>query len=102
MDLPSFASGPVPTITSLTTSLVGGGPLCLATAGSLESGPLVGVFAVVEVVLALTSVLSAVFSLPTVIVLEEPLEPQPAITAAAASAASGMSARRQEVGTTLE
>src|SRR5437588_720018 len=81
---------------SLTTSLVGGGPEGGATLGSLESGPLVGVLAAVVGVEAVEDVfagvvavmraLSSLFWLPTVIVLEPP-DPQPAITAAAPSAA---------------
>ena len=75
---PAFASAPVPTISSLVTSFVGAGPLGGVTCGSLDSGPLVGVFAdavvlvLVELVggaLLLASALSALFSLPTVIVL---------------------------------
>ena len=66
----------------------------MAIVGSLESGPLVGVVAVVEEVLvavvdglALAIFSSVLFSLPTVIVLELPDPPQPAIRAAAPSAA---------------
>ena len=57
------------------------------TFGSVASGPLVGVFAT-GVSPALTSASSDLFSLPTPIVLLEPLPPQPAIRPAAASAAS--------------
>ena len=96
---PAFASGPVPTISSLVTSFVGAGPEGGVTVGSFDSGPLAGVFTdavvgevevvgVVEVDVA--SVLSAVFSLPTPIVPEEPLEPQPAIRTAAPSVARAM------------
>src|SRR5436190_24368873 len=91
---------------SLTTSLVGGGPVGGVTFGSLESGPLAGVFAavvgvealvdVLAGVVALTSLLSSLFWLPTVIVLEPP-EPQPAIAAAAPSAASAGCPRRRGV-----
>src|ERR1700733_4241050 len=92
---PSLASGPVPAISSLVSSFVGAGPDGGVTVGSFDRGPLVGVLpdaggvvGLVAVLLspALISELSAVFSLPTVIVLEPP-EPQPAITNAARSAA---------------
>src|SRR2546423_1437669 len=88
---------------SLTTSLVGGGPEGGVTLGSLESGPLVGVLAAVvgveaveggfAGVVAVMRALSSLFWLPTVIVFEPP-DPQPAITAAAPSAASTGSPRR--------
>src|SRR5436190_5445896 len=88
---------------SLTTSFVGGGPAGGVTCGSLESGPLVGVFAAVvgvEAVLdvlagvvAVISLLSSLFSLPTVIVLEPP-DPQPAIAAAPSAASAGSPRRR--------
>src|SRR6185312_919479 len=77
------------------------------TLGSLESGPLVGVFAAVVGVEAVEDVfagvvavmraLSSLLSLPTVIVLEPP-DPQPAITAAAPSAARNGTPRRAVVG----
>src|SRR6202043_2988855 len=90
-----FASVPVPVMISLVTSLVGGGPLGGVTCGSLDSGPLVGVFAaavvlvLVELVVALllAGASSALFSAPTLIVLELPEPPQPAIRAVAPSAA---------------
>src|SRR6267378_1440217 len=81
---------------SFVTSAVGAAPVGTVTVGCLASGPLAGVFTVavvlvgVDVVAAavlLPSVSSALFSLPTVMVLLEPLEPQPAISAAVASAA---------------
>src|SRR5277367_5981138 len=83
---------------SFTTSLLGAEPDGGVTVGSFDSGPLVGVFTVavgvavldveeVPVPVAVASASSAVFSLPTVIVLPEPLEPQPAIRPAAASVA---------------
>jgi hypothetical protein len=50
---------------------------------------------VVALALLLPSVSSALFSLPTVIVLLEPLEPQPAISAAAASVARPSPARER-------
>ena len=95
----------MPTIRSLVTSFVGAGPAGTVTFGSLESGPLVGVFAAVAVLgelaeldsLDLMSALSAVFSLPTVIVLE-PLEPQPAIRIATPSAAAAAPRRERRVG----
>ena len=84
----------MPVIRSLTTSFVGAAPEGAVTFGSSESGPVVGVFAggvgVVELVdfdaLACASALSALFSFPTVIVLE-PLEPHADRSAAAASPA---------------
>ena len=68
------------------------------TVGSFESGPLAGVLtdavaAAVEVVgvveVEVASVLLALFSSPTPIVLEEPLEPQPAIRTASAERGEG-------------
>ena len=92
--LPVLASAPVPVIRSLVSSLVGGGPFGGVTVGSFDSGPLVGVFAVVVVAVlvvspALMSASLALFSLPIVIVLE-PLEPQPAIRTAAPRATAIM------------
>src|SRR5436305_8940814 len=83
---------------SLLTSLLGAAPDGGVTAGALESGPLVGVFAVVEVALVdLRSALSALFSLPTAIVLLEPLEPQPATRAAAAASSASAEAPRRRL-----
>jgi len=45
-DWPAFASGPVPVMISLVTSLVGAEPGGGVTVGSFESGPLAGVFTV--------------------------------------------------------
>jgi hypothetical protein len=68
----------------------------------LDSGPLAGVFTVavagdVEVVGVLevdvASALSVLFSLPTPIVPEEPLEPQPAIRTAEPSVARAIAGR---------
>src|SRR5207302_9296438 len=87
---------------SLTPSFAGAVPDGGTTFGSLESGPLVGVFAaavgVVGVVddfvelVAFVSAWSALFSLPTVIVLEPP-EPHPAPSNAVAAAARARAAR---------
>ena len=92
---PALASAPVPTIRSLMTSFFGGGPLGGVTTGFFDSGPLVGVFGSFELVslgsffvVDFSSALSALFSLPTVIV-EEPPEPQPASSAAASRPARG-------------
>jgi len=87
-------------IRSLVTSLVGAAPPGGVTFGSVASGPLVGVLAVVDVSPALpacASALSALFSFPIVIVLLEPLEPQPAISTAAASIARPRPARERVV-----
>src|SRR5207244_4634696 len=91
-----------PLTMSLTPSFAGAVPDGGTTFGSLESGPLVGVFAatvgVVGVVddfvelVALASAWSALFSLPTVIVLEPP-EPHPALSSAVAAAARARAAR---------
>ena len=73
---PALASAPVPTISSLVSSFVGGGPVGGVTFGSFDSGPLVGVLAAAVVLRfawfrrTLISELSALFSLPTVIVLD--------------------------------
>src|ERR1700733_6116597 len=67
---------------SLVTSFVGAGPLGGVIVGSVASGPLVGVVPVVGSLVFSTTAFAAVDSLPTPIVLE-PLEPQPAISAAA-------------------
>src|SRR5437660_9033266 len=86
---------------SLITRLLGAAPAGIETLGSLASGPLVGVFtAVVAVGVVADAVLlasdsSALFSLPTVIVLLEPLEPHPAMSAAAASVARPRPARER-------
>src|ERR1700730_9592267 len=93
---------------SLITREVGAAPEGTVTVGSLESGPLVGVFTPTVVgfvgveldadALLLANVSSALFSLPTVIVLLEPLEPQPAIRAAVASAARPGPAQERSLG----
>src|SRR6478672_358793 len=80
-------------IRSFFSSFAGAGPLGGVTFGSVASGPLVGVFAA-AVSPALTSAWSDVFSLPTPIVpLELLLPPQPASSAAAASATRIITAR---------
>ena len=88
---------PAVLLATLGAGVVGG-----VTVGSFDSGPLAGVFtdAVagdVEVVgvleVAVASAESEVFSLPTPIVLDEPLEPQPAIRTAAPSAARATAGR---------
>jgi hypothetical protein len=96
-DWPGLASGPVPLMSSLVTSVVGAAPLGGVTVGLLARGPLVGVLAdavvgvVVEVVGGFspftcgTELVSD--SLPTVIVLELLDDPHPARRASAASAA---------------
>ena len=70
------------------------------TFGSVASGPLVGVVTAVDA-LECTSALSALFWLPTVIVLDPP-EPQPAISPASASADSPAVARRNRRGEGLK
>ena len=78
--------------------VVGAAPDGGVTVGFLESGPLVGVFAVVEAGLPdFTSALSALFSLPTVIVLLEPLEPQPLMRAGAAASSARTEVRRRRL-----
>ena len=98
---PALASAPVPTTSSFVSSFAGAGPEGGVTFGSFDSGPLVGVLAGVvgggvEAVAfspEWISELSALFSLPTVIVLEPP-EPQPAIRAAAQRAPAARTVRR--------
>jgi hypothetical protein len=74
------------------------------TFGSVDSGPLVGVVAVAVALPDPASAPSALFSLPTVIVLE-PLEPHPAAIAAASAQAATRLARacvwRSFAGTSL-
>ena len=88
-------------MSSLVTSFVGGGPDGGVTVGSLESGPLVGVVAVVPVGrpgragLDLASASAALFSTPTPMLLEELLEPQPAMRTAAASVARPRAVRER-------
>src|SRR6476620_12623504 len=78
---------------SLVTSLVGAAPAGAVTFGSAASGPLVGVVAVVDAP-AFASVLSPVFSLPTpIVLLLEPLEPQPARRIARAATRRASAAR---------
>src|SRR5471030_189240 len=94
-------------MSSLTISLVGAAPEGGVTVGSFESGPLAGVFTVavggvadvgVEAeALAVASASSALFSLPTPMVLLELLEPQPATRTAAESVARPTPARERMV-----
>ncbi len=102
---PAFASGPVPLINSLVTSVVGAAPEGTVTVGLLASGPLVGVLAAavgVEAVVEVGVVSPATCgtelvsdSLPTEIV-EPPEEPQPAIRAARPSVARAAPARARK------
>src|SRR5271157_2631408 len=86
---------------SLTISLLGGGPEGGVTDGSLESGPVVGVFAVavddglVDEELDVASASSALFSEPTSMLELDELEPQPAIRTPAASVARLRPARER-------
>jgi hypothetical protein len=107
----------VPRISSFVSSFVGAGPEGGVTFGSLDSGPLVGVVAAsahgvglpdghfvlvgLDFSPALINALSALFSLPTVIVLEPP-EPQPAIRTVAPSAAAARPVRRMMEGEVLK
>src|SRR5579859_3922049 len=81
---------------SLVSSFVGADPDGGVTAGSVDSGPLVGVVAAFASAgrPAVTSAWSALFSLPTVIVLE-PLEPHPAAIAVAPMQAVVRTARER-------
>ena len=102
IEAPALASAPVPTMRSLLTSLVGGGPEGGVTVGGLESGPLVGVVGVVagavDPPLELASFSADLFSSPTPIVLPlELLEPQPAMRMTIASAARPRVARERGV-----
>src|SRR5271165_4753271 len=109
---PAFASAPVPATRFLITRCVGAGPDGGTTVGGLEIGPVVGVFAAAVVVspvfslvafpLALTSARSPWFSFPTVIVLLEPLEPQPAISTAMPSVATAGIVRERRGERSLE
>src|SRR3954454_2352358 len=83
---------------SFFSSFVGFGPLPASIVGLVESGPLLGVLGTVGSC-CLTSALSAVFSLPIVIVLESLELPQPANSAAAARSerAAGTAARRDRL-----
>src|SRR5580704_5517137 len=93
---------------SLISSLLGAGPEGTVTFGSDERGPLVGVLAAgvdsagldfaADGSVALIKELSALFSAPSVIVLEPLLEPHPAIRAAAPSAARPAPKRERRVG----
>src|SRR5277367_1566393 len=90
---PALASAPVPTIRSLLTSLVGGGPEGGVTVGGLESGPVLGVVGAAAAPLV-ASFSAALFSSPTPMLLPlELLEPQPAMRIATASAARPRMAR---------
>ena len=102
---PAFASAPVPVMISLITSLLGGGPEGGVTVGSFDSGPLVGVgrgrgFA--EPLRFASASCGPVLLARRRSELLEPLEPQPAMSATAASVARARTARERVRGKVFE